>query len=136
MLTEYFRMNSIDSYARNFLYKEFPEFFRWDNSRKIWYRRRNWRKQIGRLVAAHPAEGERYYLRILLNHVRGATSFENLRTVNGVVYSTFREVAEKRGLIEADDYISYCLTEAATFQMPCALRRLFATILAFCEMSI
>ncbi|KAL6865419.1 hypothetical protein ACP4OV_016570 [Aristida adscensionis] len=37
------------------------------------------------------------------------------------------------GLIEADDYISDCLTKAATFQMPCALRRLFATILAFCE---
>ncbi|KAL6603039.1 hypothetical protein ACP70R_043400 [Stipagrostis hirtigluma subsp. patula] len=135
MLTEYFRMNSIDSYARNFLYKEFPEFFRWDSSRKIWCRRRNRRKQIGRLVAAHPAEGERYYLRILLNHVRGATSFEHLRTVNGVVYSTFREATEKRGLIEADDYISDCLTEAATFQMPCALRRLFATILAFCEVT-
>uniref|UniRef100_A0A0A8ZT90 Uncharacterized protein n=1 Tax=Arundo donax TaxID=35708 RepID=A0A0A8ZT90_ARUDO len=60
MLTEYFRMNSLDSYARNFLYKEFPEFFRWDNSRKIWCRRRNHRKQIGRLVAAHPTEGERY----------------------------------------------------------------------------
>ncbi|XP_048545308.1 ATP-dependent DNA helicase PIF1-like isoform X2 [Triticum urartu] len=46
-----------------------------------------------------------------------------------------REAAERRGLIEADDSISDCLTEAATFQMPYALRRLFATILAFCEVT-
>jgi hypothetical protein len=86
-------------------------------------------------VAAHPAEGERYYLRLLLNHVRGATSFEDLRTVEGVIFSTFREAAERRGIIESDDSISDCLTEAATFQMPYALRRLFATILVFCEVT-
>jgi hypothetical protein len=134
MLTEYFRMNSIDSYARNFLYKEFPEYFVWENGTKSW-RPRKQRKQVGRLVTAHPAEGERYYLRILLNHVRGATSFEDLRTVNGFVFATFREAAEKRGLIEADRSVSDCLSEAATFEMPSALRRLFATILVFCEVT-
>ena len=134
MLTEYFTMNSIDPYARNFLYKEFPEFYTWQRNHKTW-RQRTKRIQIGRLVAALPAEGERYYLRILLNHVRGATSFDDLRTIDGVVFSTFREATERRGLIEADDSISDCLTEAATFQMPYALRRLFATVLAFCEVT-
>lgn len=134
MLTEFFRMNSIDPYARNFLYKEFPEFYTWQRNSKTW-KRRTQRIQIGRLVAAHPTEGERYYLRILLNHVRGPTSFDDLRTVDGVIFSTFREAAERRGLIEADNSISDCLTEAATFQMPYALRRLFATVLAFCEVT-
>lgn len=134
MLTEYFRMNSIDSYARNFFYKEFSEHFVWDKSHKTW-RRRQQKIQIGRLVAAHPAEGERYYLRILLNHVKGATSFEDLCTVNGIPFLTFREAAEKTGLIEADGSISDCLNKAATFQMPSALKRLFATILVFCEVT-
>jgi hypothetical protein len=71
--------------------------------------------QIGRLVSAHPAEGERFYLRILLNHVRGATTFEDLQTVNSVVFSTFREATEKMGLIEADGRIFDCLNKAATF---------------------
>jgi len=53
--------------------------------------------------------------------------------VAGVTYSTFREACEKRGLIETDRSIDDCLTEATTFQMPCALRRLFATILVFGE---
>ena len=51
----------------------------------------------------------------------------------GVTYSTFREACEKRGLIETDRSIDDCLTEATTFQMPCALWWLFATILVFGE---
>ena len=30
---------------------------------------------IGRMYAAHPGEGERYYMRMLLNHVTGCTSY-------------------------------------------------------------
>ncbi|CAB4416164.1 unnamed protein product [Rhizophagus irregularis] len=39
----------------------------------------------------HPAAGERYYLRMLLNIVCGATSFEDLRTVQGIPYHSFKE---------------------------------------------
>ena len=87
------------------------------------------------MVAAHPAEGERYYLRVLLNHVPGATSFEDLKTVDGQLMPNFREAAEKRGLIEADNTLDDCMTEAELFRMPSSLRRLFATILVFCEPS-
>uniref|UniRef100_A0A453ESB6 ATP-dependent DNA helicase n=1 Tax=Aegilops tauschii subsp. strangulata TaxID=200361 RepID=A0A453ESB6_AEGTS len=90
---------------------------------------------VGRIVSAHPAEGERYYLRVLLNHVTGATSYEDLRTVDGQVMPTFREAAEKRGLIEADNTLDDCMTEAELFRMPSSLRRLFTTILVFCEPS-
>ncbi|XP_071684979.1 uncharacterized protein [Lolium perenne] len=134
MLTQYFKMNKVDPYARNFLYKEFPEFYRWIKGKKIWQiRKLKGRGQIGRIVYANPAEGERYFLRILMNHVRGATSYENLKTVHGKLCASFREACEKRGLIETDKSLDDCLTESTTFQMPRALRRLFATILVFCE---
>ncbi|KAJ9562682.1 hypothetical protein OSB04_007842 [Centaurea solstitialis] len=87
----------------------------------------------GRLVSANPAEGERFYLRLLLCHVSGPTSFEDLYTVNGLLYPTFRKAALERGLIENDDNLSQCLVEASVFQFPNALRRLFATILIYCE---
>ncbi|XP_051220370.1 uncharacterized protein [Lolium perenne] len=136
MLTEYFKMNLVDPFARNFLYKEFPEFYRWIKGEKKWQKRKLMgRGQIGRIVYAHPAEGERYFLRVLMNHVRGATSFQDLKSVNGRPCMTFRESCERRGLIETDKSIDDCLTEAATFQMPYALRRLFATILVFCEVT-
>nr|XP_051229452.1 uncharacterized protein LOC127347285 [Lolium perenne] len=133
MLTEYFDMNHKYAEARKWLYREFPEHYRWINGDKKWQKRKNKRSQIGRLVYAHPAKGEMYYLRVLLSHVRGASSFDDLKTVNGKLCGSFREACEHLGLIEHDKSIDDCMTEAATFQMPYALRRLFATILVFCE---
>ena len=46
---------------------------------------------------------------------------------------SFREAAERRGLIKEDNTLDECLIEATLFQMPSSLRRLFATILVFCE---
>ena len=87
----------------------------------MWQIRKQTSGQKGQIVYANPAKGDRYFLRVLLNHVRGATSYEDLRTVAGVTYSTFREACEKRGLIEIDKSIDDCLTEATTFHMSCAL---------------
>ena len=82
---------------------------------------------------AYPAEGERYYLRVLLNHVRGATSFEHLRSRHGTTYATFRDACEALGYVETDKSLDDCLTESAQFKMPYALRRLFTTIIVFCK---
>eukprot|EP00267_Zea_mays_P035403 XP_008671145.1 uncharacterized protein LOC103648453 [Zea mays] len=60
----------------------------------------------------------------------GATSYADLRTVDGDTLPSFREAAQRRGLLEADNTIDECLNEAAIYQMPSALRRLFATILS------
>uniref|UniRef100_A0A8I6WJ47 ATP-dependent DNA helicase n=1 Tax=Hordeum vulgare subsp. vulgare TaxID=112509 RepID=A0A8I6WJ47_HORVV len=134
MLTEYFEMNQKYPHARKLLYREFPEHYRWIVGGKKWQmRKKNKKSQIGRLVHAHPAEGQRYYLRVLLSHLRGATSFDDLKTVNGKLCGSFREACEHLGLTEHDMTLDDCMTEAATFQMPCALRRFFATILVFCE---
>jgi hypothetical protein len=133
MLTAYFEENRMHKEARNILYRDFPEWYTWQQG-KVWQRRkRNTGGKVGRIVSALPAEGERFYLRLLLNHVTGATSFADLRTVDGDILPSFREAAQRRGLLEADDTIDECLNEAALYQMPSALRRLFATILVYCE---
>nr|XP_040254015.1 uncharacterized protein LOC109758555 [Aegilops tauschii subsp. strangulata] len=90
-------------------------------------------KSMSHRVCQSPAEGERYYLRVLLNHVTGKTSFNDLLTVDGVLCGSFRDAAERLGLIEADNTLDDCLTEAEQWAMPCCLRRLFATILVHCE---
>uniref|UniRef100_K3YL66 ATP-dependent DNA helicase n=3 Tax=Setaria italica TaxID=4555 RepID=K3YL66_SETIT len=134
MLTAYFEANKIHEKARGILYRDFPEHYTWQTQGKFWQqRKRKTLYQVGRIVSAHPAEGERYYLRVLLNHVKGATCYEDLRTVDGKILPSFREAAERRGLIEADNTLDDCLTEAELFRMPSSLRRLFATILVFCE---
>nr|XP_051201884.1 uncharacterized protein LOC127315434 [Lolium perenne] len=131
MLTEYFVANNNHPWARHILYRDFPGSFTWQTS-KYWKPRQE-RHQVGRVVSAHPAEGDRYFLRVLLNHVPGSTSFDDLKTVDGVLCGSFRQAAEMRGLIDADNTLDHCLTESEQFAMPASLRRLFATILVFCE---
>ena len=63
----------------------------------------------------------------------GATLFEHLRSRHGTTYATFRDACETLGYVETDKSLDDCLTESAQFKMPCALRRLFATIIVFCE---
>ncbi|XP_060965525.1 uncharacterized protein LOC115712693 [Cannabis sativa] len=132
MLTEFFKMNATNKKAKTLLYKEFPEHFVWNKQFKIWTERKK-QKVIGRIVTANPMEGERYYLRILLNHIRGPTSFADLKNVNHIHVSSFRESALLHGLLEGDNYCDLCLEEASLYKMPFALRRLFATLLIFCS---
>lgn len=88
---------------------------------------------MGRIITANPTEGERYYLRLLLNHVRGPTSFEDLQTVGGTLYSTYREAALAYGLLKDDLSNEKCLEEASLYCMPIPLRKLFCTILVHCN---
>jgi hypothetical protein len=115
MLTEWFTYNQHHPEARGILYRDFPKYFTWNVKDKCWQPRKNSAYQVGRLVSANPAEGERYFLRVLLNHVPGATSWRHLRTVNGVHYHSFRDAACAAGLIEDDNTLDDCLTESAMF---------------------
>ncbi len=38
------------------------------------------------------SEGERYYLRTLLIYVKGMTSFDNLKFINGYLYKSFKDM--------------------------------------------
>ncbi len=49
-----------------------------------------------------PTAGERFHLRTLLTVVKGPTSFENLRTINGIEFPTFRDACIHLGLLEDD----------------------------------
>ena len=78
-----------------------------------------------------PNQGERYYLRLLLNHARGAKSYEDLRTFEGIVHETFQEACCARGLLDDDTEWRRCPNEAKNRSMPSHLRQLFTTILDF-----
>ena len=65
--------------------------------------------------------------------MRGTTSFEDLKTIGGVVASTFCEGTLLCGLLEADNSLDKCLEGASMYQMPHSLRCLFTTILVYCN---
>ncbi len=67
----------------------------------------------------------------MLTNVKGAISFEDLRTINGVVHDTFKSTCIALGLYDLDDEWNACLEEAIGMQTGAQLWSLFVTILAF-----
>ncbi|XP_022856844.1 uncharacterized protein LOC111377922 [Olea europaea var. sylvestris] len=88
---------------------------------------------IGRIVTVNPSEGERYFLRVLLNHIKGPTSYDSFKTLNEVTVNTYREAALLHGLLKGDNHCEECLSEAIIYKMPSSLRHLFATLLTLCN---
>jgi hypothetical protein len=138
MLTEWFVTNQENEDARHLSYLNFPSEYVWDNSDKMWYRRRRNQKlgcRIGRIYHVHPATGELFFLRMLLMVVTGATCFEDLKSYNGVVYGTFKEACQARGLVGDDNEWFKLFEEAIVWATPFQLRHLFMTVLLHCEVT-
>ncbi|KAI9081010.1 hypothetical protein K1719_036990 [Acacia pycnantha] len=62
-----------------------------------------------------PAQGELYYLRLLLTRVRGAKNYEDIRTVNTVVFPTFRKACFALGLLDDDKEYIDAIKEASSW---------------------
>jgi hypothetical protein len=99
MLTEWFSTNQRYEEARDLCYCDFPSKWRWNDSIRTWERRQRDDGKIGHVYFVHPSCGERYYLKMLLLVVKGAQSYECLRTHNDITHSTFKEACNERGLL-------------------------------------
>jgi len=135
MPTEWFAANRAYEAARTLTYLEFPSKWRWDANTRTWEARQSSKGKIGRLYYVHPFVGEIYYLRILLMTVKGARSYEDVRTYNGITYPTFRAACNARGLLGNDQEWYHAFDEAAAWTTSAQLRQLFVTMLLYCEVA-
>ena len=131
MLTEWFKANLEFEEGLGLTYCDFPTKFTWDSADRSWHVREGCQK-IGRIYYVHPTGGELYYLRMLLMIVKGATSYEDLRTFEGVVYGTFKEACAARGLLGDDLEWYRAFDEASIWGFGPSLRQLFVTMLIHC----
>ena len=144
-LQAWFLLNSVDSEANQYLYSEIPKHYRWEtkaNSPNVWMRRvRSGEKVISRVYNVFPRQRERFFLRMLLFHVRGAKSFADLRTFSepgepdamNVTYGTYEEACRARGLLLDDNEWHRTLEDVCNYAMPGQIRDLFVTLLANCD---
>ncbi len=86
---------------------------------------------IGRIYNCGTRAGDRFYLRLLLTHIKGPQSEQHLRTVNGVQHATCKAACLALGILEDDGEWCLCLTEACQVHVGPSIRHLFAVILAF-----
>ena len=106
-----------------------------DREKKWAPRQRGGDRIISRMYAVSARDAEKFHLRLLLLHVPGATSFTDLRTVEGELCPTFREACIQRHLLVDDNEYDQAMAEASQFQMPRQLRSMFVTICVYCEPS-
>jgi hypothetical protein len=86
-------------------------------------------RHYARLREVPNARGELFYMRVLLQR-RPASSFEDLRTVNGIQYATFQEAATNLGVFEDLSEAEYAFSESVrVLKTPGQLRFLFAEML-------
>jgi hypothetical protein len=114
MLTDWF-VRDLTYNARDLTYLDFPTKWQWDEKTRSWKPRQGREKKIGRSYYVHPLAGEKYYLRMLLLTVKGAFSYESIRTYNNIMYSTFKEACKARGLFDDDQEWLSAFNEAATW---------------------
>ncbi|CAN7101254.1 unnamed protein product, partial [Brassica rapa subsp. narinosa] len=134
MLTAYFVANEKYEEARELTYVQFPSRFVYHTDDKTWTPRKHG-TSIGRLPYIHPTAGDDYYLRILLNVVKGSTSFEHLCTVGGTTFTEFRDACYARGLLDDDKEWHDAIVEPSYWATGRQLRRLFVLILIYCEVA-
>ena len=65
--------------------------------------------------------------------MKGPQSYDCLKTVNNVLYPTFKAACITRGLLEDDNEWIQCLSEAAIMRIGSQLRSLFTVILTQCS---
>ena len=99
ILTAWFKANERYPWANQYTYVEFPKHFVWKKNTQEWTPRTRGSTVAWIYYVPHIL-GERFYLRMLLNVVRGAKGFEDMRSVDGVVRANYKDACFHRGLLQ------------------------------------
>ncbi|XP_056848907.1 uncharacterized protein LOC130499037 [Raphanus sativus] len=84
---------------------------------------------IGRIAHINPAQDELYFLKVMLNWVRGPKSYEDIRTVDGVVYSTYEDACYALGLMDDDKEYIEAIKDCSDNSSGTYARKLFSRVL-------
>ena len=128
MFTAWMDSNKIYHHGRDLTYAEYVSKFVYDARKRCWKPRKQG-NTIGRLIWVPPSRGELFYMRMMLSSAKGSQCYEDIRTVENVVYHTFREACFAKGFLGSDQEFVGALREANTWGTPHYLRKLFVKLL-------
>ena len=97
---------------------------------KKWKRSRGSDKIITRIYLVSPKDLELFHLRLLLLQVCSPESFEDVRTHNGITYTSFVEACHARGIASNDNECREYLNETKELHLPKQMHNLFGFICA------
>ncbi|XP_024979018.1 uncharacterized protein LOC112516232 [Cynara cardunculus var. scolymus] len=130
----WFETNKKYEDARQLSYSSFPTEWVWNSLDKVWTRRKKG-ISIGRMYFTYSSAGEGFYMCMLLNFVKGCTSFEDIRTIDGYMHPTYKGACYAHRLLDDDSEWIDCLEEASNWAIGYELQHFFVTILTHCQVS-
>ncbi|CAN1135599.1 ATP-dependent DNA helicase PIF1 [Linum perenne] len=119
MLTEWFTLNQVYPTAREYTYSNITHAFVWDKKCTKWTLRKKG-FVIGRVASVPPRSGDVFY---------------SLRTVNGILYTTYQAACQALGLLATDDEWNDVMAEVSHWGMPPLIRSTFVSLLIFCHVT-
>ena len=93
-LDEQGRLHDLHTDPRTLYYHQFSEKLTFDKRNGKWKKKERHNNSIGRVHTATPQQRERYCIRLLLHHTKGATSFEELFCVDDIQFATAFDAAK------------------------------------------
>uniref|UniRef100_A0A0R0EW12 ATP-dependent DNA helicase n=1 Tax=Glycine max TaxID=3847 RepID=A0A0R0EW12_SOYBN len=114
--------------GQSLTYSEFVTKFVYNQKQRCWQLMKKG-YTIVRLQWVPPTTGELFYLRMMLTISRGPISFEDIRTVDGVEYPTYRETCFAMGFLQDDREFIAAIKEAKDWSSAPYLRNLFVLLL-------
>ena len=129
-LVAWFTANRENEFGCTLTYPEFPEHFVFQENKWV-PRKRGFGEKIGRIpsIPLNPHTMEQYSLRLILHNKPGATSYRDLRTVDGEEQPNFQCAAIAMGLLEDDKELDKAMDEAHQISFGQSIRSLFLAIL-------
>lgn len=120
----WFEANKKYHEAKDLTNGEFPMKFVWKASERRWSPRQRG-ILVGRIHFVPPGSGEIFYLWLLLNFVKGPSFYNDIYTVSGKKYNTFKEACFALGLIDDDKEFIDAINQSSIWGTASYMRRLF-----------
>ncbi|KAF8077513.1 hypothetical protein N665_1031s0003 [Sinapis alba] len=91
---------------------------------------------FGRLAPVSPNSGQLYYLRVLINKVKGPRCYNDIKTNKGIILPSYEEACYELGLLDDDKEYIEGLKECSYWASCRYVRHLFAMMLLSCSLSM
>ncbi|XP_076068429.1 uncharacterized protein LOC143040872 [Oratosquilla oratoria] len=131
-LSAFFKLCKTNEFAKTLYNPEVPSHFVYDKDKHTWHERMTKTSSLGRMRSVDTKTVELFYLRMLPTHKKGPTGYTDLRTVDGVLYDTFREAVKAMGLLNDEETWKKTIIEIINHTNDRSqLRATYASMLAF-----